>query len=164
MRIRSNLQRKIDKEYKSLIEGKRVVGVVSRGSDLLNCKGHSVQPDVETLITQTKQMLIKHNCEYVFLATEEELIVGIFKTHFVDKLIINESFRITSFDQYLPLVDISSNRENDKYLKGMEYLTTVILLSKCNCLIGTLVGATVGALELNQEQYESKYIFDLGVY
>lgn len=164
LRIKSDQQRKIDYEYKSLIEGKRVVGVVSRGSDLLSCKGHSIQPDVEALITQTKRMLIKHNCEYVFLATEEENIVETFKKHFVDKLIINDCFRITSFDEYVPLVDISSNRENDKYLKGLEYLTTVVLLSRCDCLIGSLVGATVGALEMNQGQYESTYIYDLGVY
>lgn len=166
LHIKSDIQEIIDKECQNIINAKRVIGVKSRGSDLINLKGHAIQPDVDTLIAKTKEMLIEWNCEFVFLASEEESIVEIFRKHFADKLLINESFRITSFDEdeYLPFVEISSGRKNDKYLKGLEYLTTVVILSKCNCLIGSLVGSTVGAIEMNQGQYENTYIYDLGVY
>jgi hypothetical protein len=49
-------------------------------------------------------------------------------------------------------------------MKGLEYLTTVALLAQCNCLIGSLVGATVGALGLNMGKYENTFIYELGEY
>jgi hypothetical protein len=164
LKIKNNIQQIIDRECHKLINGKKIIGVVSRGSDMLNLKGHAIQLDVETLIVKTKQKLMDWNCDYVFLATEEERIVEIFRKHFDMRLIINESFRVKNFDKYIPLVYISSHRENDKYHKGLEYLTTVVILSRCNCLIGSLIGSTVGALGMNQGKYENTCIYDLGVY
>ena len=46
----------------------------------------------------------------------------------------------------------------------MEYLTNIVLLSKCDCLLGVYVGGTVGALEMNGGAYEHVEIMDLGVY
>ena len=164
LRIRDDVLRKIDAQTERLIRGKKVIGVVNRGSDLVNVKGHAVQPKIEEVIKKTREMLRKWDCHYVFLASEEAHVVEEFRSEFADQLIVNESKRVTVLAPNTHLVDVSFGRENDKYLKGLEYLTTVVILSRCNCLIGSLVGATIGAMEMNRGRYEHTYIFDLGVY
>jgi hypothetical protein len=167
LHIKNDIQKNIDSESRNILGNKRVIGVSSRGSDMLNLTGHTIQPDTKDLISKTKRMLIKWNCEYVFLASEEEHVVKLFKNNFGDKLLLNESHRVDSsiyIDNYVPLVNLSFERSNDKYLSGLEYLTTVVILSRCNCLIGSLVGKTVGAIEMNNNSYENKFIYDLGVY
>jgi len=164
LHINHPIQLKIYNEYINIINSKRVLGVLSRGSDYINLTGHTIQPDVETLIAKTKKMLIKWNCDHVFLATEEVKTVAIFKNHFGDKLLTNDAFRINDFDEHVPIIEITSNRKNDKYLRGLEYLTTIILLSQCNCLISSLVNGSIAAIAINQNRYENTYIYDLGVY
>lgn len=164
LKLKIGVKQHIDLEFNQIINGKRVLGVVKRGSDMINCKGHAIQPDIKELIARTSKLMIKWNCEYLFLASEESSAVLEFKKNFGDKLLINQSARVQEYNEGIAYTDISFNRENDKYMKGLEYLTTVVLLSKCTCLIGSLVGATAGALGMNGGQYENTYIYDLGAY
>jgi len=164
VKINSAVQSKLDDEYNNILANKRVVGVVKRGSDLIGVKGHSIQPSMTELIAKTKEKLADWNCDYVFLATEEAETVAVFKNEFQDKLLINDSARVENYQKGVYYTYISFNRDNDKYLQGLEYLTTVYLLAQCTCLIGTLVGKTGGALMMNQGNYEHIYMYDLGVY
>jgi len=164
LRIKKHILQHVDTQYLNIIGKKRVIGTVSRGSDIINLNGHAIQPKIEELIARSKKMLLKWNCDFIFLASEEAYVVEIFKKTFGGRLLINESMRINEFKNYIPWVEISFDRENNKYLKGLEYLTTVIILSRCNCIIGSLVGATVGALAINEGTYENKFFYDLGVY
>ena len=160
IRIRDEIQQEIDNNFKNLIADKRVIGVLSRGSGLLNVSGHAIQPDIQTLIDKTKEMLIKWNCEYVYLSSEEDFVVEIFQKHFGNNLLKNNRVRLSAIDKKNSV----SFDENDKYLKGIEYLTDIVILSKCNCLIGSIVGGSIGAIEMNQGRYEHKYLFNLVVY
>jgi hypothetical protein len=164
MKLKESIESIINKESEYILQDKRVIGVVCRGSDIINAKGHSKQPTITDLINKTQQMLISWNCEYVFLASEQEETVLKFKDVFGEKLLYNKSARVKGYNTGIPYTEITFNRENDKYLKGLEYLTTVKLLSKCNCLIGSLVGATAGALGFNMGKYENVFIYDLGNY
>jgi hypothetical protein len=164
LRIKDSILEEISRDCQNLIGGKRVIGVSSRGSDMINLKGHAIQPSTSALMAKTKGLLVKWNCDYVFLATEENHVIEDFREEFGDKLLINDSFRISEFEVYKPFVNISSNRENDKFLKGLEYLNTILILSECNSLVGTVIGKTVGAISLNKGTYENKYFFELGLY
>jgi hypothetical protein len=164
VRIKDSVLHKINQECNSIIGGKRVIGVVNRGSDYINTKGHAIQPTVGDLIIKIKELLLMWGCEYIFLATEEEYVLELFKNSFNDKLLVNKCCRINSFDKYIFYTDVRFNRENDLYYKGLEYLTSVVILSRCNCLVGSMIVAVSGALVMNQGKYENKYIYDLGVY
>lgn len=164
IKIRPEINKIINEEYKKIFQGKRVIGVVNRGSDMINASGHSIQPDIQEVISVTKEMLLKWNCQYVFLATEEAQSLELFKNAFGDKLLYNTSERVKIYEKGMPYTDVCFGRENDKFNKGLEYLTTVVLLSKCNCLVAPLVGATAGALGMNSGCYENTHIFDLGEY
>lgn len=164
LKIKDSIREAIEKEYAKLLAGKRVIGVVKRGTDIINAPGHAIQPTLQEVIAKTRDMLVQWNCEYVFLASEEAAAVEGFKAAFGDKFLINQGERVKEYKGNTAYIDVSFNRENDKFLKGLEYLTTVYLLSKCNCLIGSLVGATISARAMNMNRYENVYIYDLGDY
>ena len=163
LKINRQTQEVLDDNYCRILSGKRTIGVVKRGTDIINCGGHSIQPELSELIDRTKKMLTAWNCDYVFLATEEASTVKTFQEVFGDRLLINQSARVDHYSGGA-IGDISFNRTNDKYFRGLEYLTNVYLLAQCTCLIGSLVGSTTGALVLNKGRYENKYIYDLGTY
>lgn len=60
--------------------------------------------------------------------------------------------------------DVHFERENDNYWSGLEYLSSIILLSRCDALVGGNCGGTLGAIFFNDEKYEFTHVFDLGLY
>lgn len=54
-------------------------------------------------------------------------------------------------------------RENDNYFKGLEYISSITILSKCNSLVAGGCGGTDFAVHYSNG-YEICYVFDLGVY
>lgn len=67
-------------------------------------------------------------------------------------------------DSIAYIKDVHFERENDRYLSGLEYLSSIILLSRCSALVGGNCGGTLGALFFNDEQYQFVHVFDLGLY
>lgn len=96
-----------------------------------------------------------------FLATEDTSYYKAFQEKFQNNLITNNR-------QYADYHNGSIGKLfyeefKDPRESGMEYLMTILLLSKCDCLCAGCVSGTVGALLLT-EGYEYTYLFDLGVY
>lgn len=145
----------------------RILGVVSRGTDILGFPGHSIQPTQEELLELSKKYMEKYSCNYIFLASDSEAAISFFKSQLGEKIILTNSCK--RYDSFFEskihvLSDINFNRENDAYLKGLEYLTTVYLLSKCNVLFGSIIGSTIGAVCMNGGRYEHIEFYDKGVY
>ncbi|NBJ91320.1 O-fucosyltransferase family protein [Parablautia muri] len=162
--IEDSLLAEFQIERKKLFENKRVLGVLARGTDYVNLRPHNhpVQPTAMQVAEKVRKVMDKYSCTYIFLATEDKAIYDVMKTQFGDKLLTVETTRyITSGKENIN--DMHSDRNEDKYLKGKEYLVSVWLLSKCNCLVAGNVGGTHGAL-LMSPGYEYSYIFDLGLY
>ena len=154
----------IEDNARCLLEGGIGIGVVSRGTDLIGYVGHSVQPNTEHLIEICKGKMNEWGADYIFLASEEERVIDKFKLAFgEEKIRYNNAMRFDCFNDGI-LAELPLERKNDPYLRGKEYLTSVYMLSRCNYLIGTYVGATVAALEINGGQYKDVYIIDLGIY
>ena len=55
------------------------------------------------------------------------------------------------------------SRENDYYLRGKEYLTTIVMLSRADCFIGGRTSGTVGMMLLS-DGFEYSYVYNLGRY
>lgn len=148
-------------------KNEKVVGVVCRGTDLIGYINHSKQPTVLELCKITERIMAEYKCNYVFVASDEDRNIESFRDYFGrDTILVNDCVRFDSYKKVNDMVlgDIKFNRDNDEFLRGREYLTTVVLLSKCDCLVGSLVGATVGAIGMNQNKYEHVEIYDKGVY
>lgn len=163
-------QQYLDEEYQSLIADKRVLGVLCRGTDYTTTKpkNHPRQPELEDVIKDVKQLLIDEHYEYIYLATEEKRIHEVFEREFPGLIIINKR---TYYDEIYYsqkagalLNSVKFERKDDDYLKGLEYLSSLNLLSRCQGLIGGNCGGTLAAYYMNHGKYEYVKIYDLGVY
>lgn len=165
MKLSSAARQRVESEYQKLFpkDGK-VLGVIARGTDYTAEKPsrHRIQPSVEQIVNKAEEIFNQKKCDKIFLATEDKTYFEAFEERFKDKLITNAK-------QYIDYrVGGGIGKQlyegtDDSCENGMEYLVTILLLSKCNYLCGGCVSGTVGALLLT-EGYEDTYLFDLGKY
>ena len=106
----------------------------------------------------------EQNFDSVYLATEDKNILAEFQKVFGEKLIISECEYI-DFDykgtRYV--TTYFSKRENDKYLRGLEYFVSKLLLLECKGLITSITSGSTGLMCLSSG-FEYLYVFDLGYY
>ena len=158
----------VENEYKTVFKGKNnVLGVLCRGTDytLLKPERHPVQPEPEKVIKKTKEVMADKQLDYIYLATEDQDIYELFQKEFGEKLLTNKQDRYAkrelAKDQYL--YQIKHDRENDKFLLGLEYLSSMYLLSKCHSFIGGRTRGAIGVL-LMTDGFEYQYIWNLSIY
>jgi len=159
----------VREEEHILPENTRVLGVLCRGTDYTQrkAKNHPKQPSLTVMLEKAKEMFAEWQCEYIYLATEEFAAFEIFNTAFPGKILTNDR---TYYDkngidfakQTLSVVHF--DRADDEYLKGLQYLSSIHLLSKCDCLLAGACAGTYAAVYINDFKYSRKYIFDLGLY
>lgn len=155
-------------DFERILKNKgRVLGVLCRGTDYLFKKppGHPIQPEPIDVIMKAKEVMAEKQCAYLYLATEDQSIYELFKTHFGEKLLTNGQMRFNDDDikngQYL--AEVHFDRKRDKYLLGLEYLSSINLLSKCVCFIGGITGGTLGAYVMTNG-FEYDYLWNIGLY
>lgn len=166
----SKTQGYFDEEYNRILKGKRTVGCVVRGTDYtkLKPKGHPKQPEIDELKDKLKSYIDTGKYEYIYLATEEKKISDMIKDAFPG--VVLENKRQYFDEQYFGNKDsdmvskVHFDRENDDYLKMLEYMSSINLVSKCNALVTGLCGGSEMAVYWNSAKYEDKYVFDKGKY
>lgn len=171
-KFKSETENILKKNYEQILEpiikrGQKILGVVCRGTDIIGFPGHSVQVSQEQLLDIVRTLMKKYSCNYIFMASDTDGAIRFFEQHLGKETVLsNEAKRYDEFSAKCAnvLSEIHFERENDEYLKGSEYLTTIYLLSKCHALAGSMVGSTIGALCMNCGEYEHVEIIDRGVY
>lgn len=92
----------------------------------------------------------------------------VYRQRFPDKILENKRVYYDDIydqdDSISYIKDVHFERKNDNYLSGLEYLSSIILLSRCTALVGGNCGGTLGALFFNDEKYEFVHVFNLGLY
>lgn len=145
----------------------RVVGVLCRGTDYVvkKPKGHPIQPNAKDVIVEVKNIMQNFNCNYVFLATEDQDIYDEFKASFSDSLLAIEQTRISKNDINKDMFLSRKLMENhlDTYSIGVDYMTATYILSKCDCFISGRTGGCKGVL-LMTKGFEYCKIYNLGLY
>lgn len=163
------VQEYFDKEYNNLILGKSVVACVLRSTDYTKTKpkGHPIQPSIEEVFEKIHNVMDEFNVEYIYIATEDKLIADRFYEEFQNKVIenkrhyFNEKFDENNLER---VSQVHFNRENDDYLKMLEYMSSINIVSKCDYLVTGLSGGSEMAIFRNGNRYKYSYIFDKGVY
>lgn len=170
IKLEASLQDKMFQSYTNTIEGKRVVGVLCRGTDYVTKKpsGHPIPPTPEQVIIKTRKVMSDFHCNYVFLATEDKDILDSFIEAFGDALLYNKQDRISSSEvntnEFLAAIRLKTNSTVEQRKKmGVQYYEAIYLLSKCNCFISSRCGGAKGVLLMNNK-FEYKFIFNLGMY
>lgn len=164
LHILPDVQKSISEKYENMFGEARVLGVLCRGTDYTNRKPpeHPVQPDISTIIEKANEEMQKHNCEFVYLATEDEAVYRQFKQVFGEKMKSTNQKRYEETGT-ANINDLMEQSESDRYLRGLEYLVTIGVLARCNCLVAGCAGGTYGAMMLTKG-YEEQYVFWLGCY
>lgn len=163
--VQQDVLDEVNKQCKYLFdEQDRVLGVKLRGTDYiaLRPKGHSRQPQIEDVIKKTKSVLKKYNCNKIYLSTEDQSIYQRYKEEFFDIVVTSEQY-FYDYDGIHYISDMKSDRKNDAYLQGLEYLVSLLILAKCDCFIAGRNGGTIGAL-LFEQNFKYEYIWNLGYY
>lgn len=146
-----------------------MLGVYCRGTDYVALRpaGHPVQPEPEQVIAKAKEAVKTANFDAVYLTTEDENIVADFKKAFGSMLILpNREYAKYNASSEKYIIDYSTNRDNDKYQQGLEYLVSMLLLDECGGLITSLASGPWGfmCLSKNWENFKYLHIFNLGRY
>lgn len=168
VKLNQPTQNYVDEEYQRLFNPKeRVLGVLCRGTDYIGYKGLPIQPKVDTVIKDVQDWMQKYDYQRIYLATECQSIFDKFDKAFPDLVITNQRtyYDTIMCENKLPLIgDVSFNRANDNYLKGIQYLSSLVLLSRCNALLSGNCGGALFTLFYNNMKYEHIRIYKLGTY
>lgn len=167
VRINAETKARIAPECERIRQGgKKLLGVVCRGTDFVGATPpeHAVPPTAAEAIEMARAVMERHGCDRVFIATEDTDIFASFQAALGEKLLYNDALRFSvQPGKYLIEYETKVKRENDRYLRGIEYLTTLTALSYCDCLIGPACGAFTMAPYRRRER-ELYQLIDKGEY
>ena len=97
-----------------------ISGVKIRGTDYNKKKYHSIPPKVEQVIPDVKKMDKKYNYDFIFFATEDEIIKKKFVPEFREKIkMLNPNLDIDYINR--------SENKNDKIKAYLDYVKNYIL-------------------------------------
>lgn len=166
IRYQQNILPLVEEEYRKRIKpDKKTLGVLYRGTDMstLKLRNHPVQPTLEEMITLTHRYMNEWECEKAFLSTEDAEAAERFKTEFGSALSCTDQKRFgNTGDKWLSHIEFE--RKNDKYLRGLEYLITIELLSRCDSLLAGICTGSICAQIMNGGKYQHLKMVDKGEY
>lgn len=166
----------LQEEYDGIIKNhKDVIGAIYRGTDYTQGHpiGHPIQPSKKMLADKIEESMATGDYEAIYIASDEKGIVDYLEKRFPNKVLIN---RRSYYDEdntidysrcnidHRGISDVRFQREDDAYLRGVEYLSSINLVSNCSALIAGGCGATIAALYMNGLKYKSSCVFQLGKY
>lgn len=162
-------QKYMENEYIGILKYKKCLACLIRGTDYTKLKpaGHPIQPSISELMDKAEQIMKKEGLEYIYLATEEKKYADAFKERFGDIVLENKRnyFDVLYETGSLTMVSqVSFDREDDDFLKILEYMSSINLLAKCNSLVAGLCGGSEAAVYFNGNKYTTTYLFDKGIY
>lgn len=165
LRFSDEVMTVVDSESENLgIEN--CIGLYVRGTDYIKLKpsGEYRQPKLCDVQTKVNEFTIKYPKSKIFLVTEDGHIYDALSSEYGDKIVTvsYDSFIYNYLgDTYLSKSDVMNI---NKKRRGLDYLTKMILLSKCKYLISSITMGSMFSYGLNGNQYKDEYIFDLGLY
>lgn len=164
LKIKKNILAEADTLFKDMFAGNRVLGVLARGTDYVNAKpaNHPIQPTPEQLMEKIDEVVTEKKCTKIYLATEDKGIFEKFRKKYGDMIIAPDVDRYETEGKE-NINEVRRIQGSDDYTVTKNYLITIILLARCNCIVAGNTSGTIGALLLNKE-YEYKYIYNLGLY
>ncbi len=156
-----------DKKKKLFSEDDIVCGVLCRGSDYVNLKprGHNIQPDINMLKAKIHEVCDQYHCNKIYVATEDEGYLSELKKEFGEKLVYLDCQRVQTSGKEL-VSEAFKKKSVNKKMNGMDYLTSINLLSSCDCIIAGRTCATpfIRIMREKDEDFMSYFEWDLGKY
>lgn len=159
---------------KDIVTGKRVLGVSMRIAMSKGVVDHPLQASVEEYVKDIDELLEKWSLDYIFLSVDDyetrDYLIRKYRNkalylerpinRYLDK---NGTFHEHS-EAVLPdeLKDESGTFDFEQNAKN--YLTEIVLLSRCTAYLGGLSGGGTAAIVFNNMKYENTKVYDKGLY
>ncbi|MDR2547760.1 MAG: hypothetical protein LBC96_09715 [Lachnospiraceae bacterium] len=163
LQIKDEIVSEIEAKQQELLAGKRILGVLCRGTDYTNVRPsrHPVQPTLTQIFEKVDEVLENQKCDIIYLATEDEDVYQAFLLRYQEKLVTMQTQRYrntgaTNINEFIV-------KNSNIYQNSRDYLVSIALLSRCNCLVAGCTSGTYAVLAMSKG-YEYQYVFDLGVY
>jgi hypothetical protein len=157
------------------IENNRVLAVsIRRGIEWGHIVNHEwfssypKHPYLGDVINKAEELLKLWECDYLFLAIDDQEGLEIFKKKFGDKLLFIERERWVYFKNGNALAleerhhivrnDFKPRCQENIYNRELNFLTEVFILSRCDCILCSRTTANATAFIMNGGKYKHKYI------
>lgn len=161
IRFQPQLQKNLDEKL-SLLKEKRVLGIHVRGTDMYTAGRQHPVPTGETKdFSIIDKILEEYGLNEIFLCTDTESTVEMFREYYGEKVITTEVMRQKD-DSACGIhkdKELGKNRINHRYLLGLEVITDMYLLAHCNVLICGPSNVAYAAMIYNHNHYEKIYYF-----
>ncbi len=172
--LNENFRGEIDEYFNAVFGGKKVLGVLIRGSDYITSglMGVRKQATVEEMMPMIDSWLDEDKYDLIFLATEDSDILNEMHAKYGSKLkaISQERFSVKDFKDLKLIYEYEKKNTADKdYDASVEdttinYFYALYLLSKCDSFMcsGQCNGYSV-TLAFNGGKFKRQYKFSVGL-
>jgi len=142
----------------------KTLGVLCRGTDYLNRKPqyHPRQPEPEMVISDACQVMEEKCYDSVFVATEDDKVLEMFKNRFGDRIRYIEQPRLILKENQQYLSDVKTDVKTRSQM-ALDYYTALCILSQCPAILAGRTAGTLGAVFMS-EGFEWSKFYDLGFY
>lgn len=166
-RLKAEVLSEVEKEYNRIIgDKKNILGVLYRGSDMtaLKLPNHPIQLTIDEMSDLIHLYIKKYNVKTIFVCTEDAMALDEFRKRFSDYIVVYTNQKRFANTGKKWIADITFDRENDKYLRGLEYITAIEILSRCDYLLAGSNTGSICAEIINGDKYADCQIIDKGAY
>lgn len=161
IKFRPELQEDLNKQLK-VLEGKRVLGIHVRGTDMYTAgKQHPVPTGETKDFSIIDKILDEYKLDEIFLCTDTDSTVELFKEYYGEKVITTNALRQKD-DSGCGVhtdMELGKNRENNRYMLGVEVITDMYLLAHCNVLMCGASKVAYAAMVYNHNCYDKIFYF-----
>ena len=156
----------VEDRYAALFGGTdNVLGCFVRGTDYtkLRPSRHLVQPTPEQVISDARKIGAERHVDRIFLATEDREVKAMFTRAFGDRLICSQS-ELPDYHGTESLARDGALGDAARTLEiQMQYLVSMVLLSRCRHFLAGVASGSIGAALLSRG-FETMRFYDLGFY
>ena len=144
MQYNEATSKRLDSDFKSITNGFPFIGVHIRGTDYkLELINHPASITTEEYISETEKAVEKTGIRKIFLATDDEMTLSLFRNRFGEQCITYADAQRSSSKVGVHFLE--STREHHRYLLGYEVLRDVYTLSRADSFIGGVSNVSLAA-------------------
>lgn len=132
----------------------------------INAEMHPKQPELDEYMADIESYLDEWKCDYFLLSTDDREACDTISERFKSRCLLMERPRRRFFYKGSMITDMGEiheefQREDNVYLTAKEYMTEVILLSRCTCLLAGGAGGVQAAYIMNNGAYEHVKLYEV---
>jgi hypothetical protein len=171
--IAPGFKAEMDEYYDAVLGGRKVLGVLIRGSDYLavGFGGSRKMATVEQMVPKIRQWMADFGYQKLFLATEDSDILARMKKEFGRNMIAlaQERLSVKNLRQGQIITEYEKEKNKEDYAVKLEdttinYFYALYILSRCDAfLCSGQCNGWDNVLSLNAHKFERTYKFTVGI-